>query len=126
MHSKTLLLLIEALGLGALGLDRLYMGCPATGALKFLLFLLVVFFWYINDIIFLVFALSWMIWVIFDYVMVFVNALLNSPYNPFCNKFVYFSDDGGGSWFAVFLILSNVAILSVCGYTYFGPFSLFN
>lgn len=125
MYSKTVLLLIEGLGLGSLGIDRLYMNCPATGALKFMLFLLVALFWYVDETIFNILAFSWFIWVVFDYISVFVNAFLSSPFNPFCKKIVNYSDNDVAPTFAIFLILANFTILAICGYSFFGPFSLF-
>lgn len=125
MYSKTVLLLIEGLGLGSLGIDRLYMNCPATGSLKFMLFLLVALFWYVDETIFNILAFAWFFWVLFDYISVFVNAFLSSPYNPFCNKIVYYSDNDVAPIFAIFLILVDFTVLAICGYSFFGPFSLF-
>jgi TM2 domain-containing membrane protein YozV len=125
MKSKILLVLIETLGLGALGLDRLYLGCPSSGLMKFVLFLLTIFSYYTNDFLFYASSLIWVTWVLFDYVLVFINAFLQSQNNPFCNELVYYNDVDLAPWFLTLLVLVDFAAAILAGCYYLGPFSLF-
>lgn len=122
--SKTFLVLIEALGLGAFGLDRLYAGCPSTGMLKLVLFLSGVFVYYINEWAAAFILTGWALFVLYDYLVVFVNTLVGSACNPFCNAEVYWTDKGPAAWALVLIVLLDLA-LGASGVYAFGPFSFF-
>lgn len=123
--SKSLLILIEALGLGALGLDRLYMNCPGTAALKLLAFIVGVVAYYIDEFIGSFFLLIWFIWAFFDYILVFINALLQSPSSPFCKANITWSDNGFAVWLVLLIILLDFVAASFGVYA-FGPFAIVN
>lgn len=124
-YSKSLLILIEALGLGALGLDRLYMNCPGTAALKLLAFIVGVVVYYIDEFIGTFFLLIWFIWAFFDFILVFVNALLQSPSSPFCKSQMTWSDSGMAVWLVLLIILLDLVAFSFGVYA-FGPFAIVN
>lgn len=99
--SKRVLLAITAAGGSAAGLDRLYMGCRATGLLKLALFSAVAgtaaYEWYTNkeantaapgsgtgfSSILLRLISFLLIWTVFDSVVVFYNALSGSYKVPY-------------------------------------------
>ena len=122
-YSKSLLVMIEALGLGSLGLDRLYMNCPGTAALKLLTFVVGVLVAYIDFAIGGFFLLAWAIWAIFDYVLVFVNALLKRECSPFCNAAVKWTDTGFSMWITLVIIALDLVAFSFGIYA-FGPFAI--
>ena len=123
--SKTFLVLIEALGLGAFGLDRLYAGCPRTGMLKLILLLSGIFAYYINEWLGGFILGAWILFVFYDYIIVFVNTLAGSSCNPFCNADVCWSDKGPAAWILVFIVLLDLS-LAAAGVYAFGPFSFFS
>lgn len=122
--SKTFLVLIESLGLGALGLDRLYAGCTYTGMFKLALFLTGVFMTYVNEWFGAVILSAWLLFVMYDYIIVFVNTLAGSRCNPFCNADVTWTDIGPAAWVLAFIIVIDIALVS-SGIYFFGPLSLF-
>lgn len=122
--SKTFLVLIEALGLGGFGLDRLYAGCFYTGLTKLFLLISGVFLHYVNETIGAIVLSAWMIFVVFDYIIVFVNALAGSMCNPFCNAPVVWIDIGPAAWILSLIIVTDLLLAAYGIYT-FGPFSSF-
>ena len=120
--SKTFLVLIEALGLGAFGLDRLYVGCIYTGMTKLVLLLAGLFLYYVNEFLGLFILTGWSIFVLFDYIIVFVNTLAGSMCNPFCNAPVVWVDIGPAAWVLTLIILVDL-LLAAYGVYSFGPFS---
>ena len=124
-YSKTLLILIEALGLGALGLDRLYMNCPGTAGLKLLAFIVGVLVYYIDEFVGSFFLLIWLIWALYDFIIVFVNAILKSPNSPFCPAKVTWTDNGLALWVVILILILDIVALGFGIYA-FGPFAIVN
>lgn len=122
-YSKALLVMIEALGLGSLGLDRLYMNCPGTAALKLLAFVIGLLVSYIDFAVGGFFLLCWALWAIFDYVLVFVNALLKRECSPFCKAAIKWTDTGFSMFVTILFIGLDLVALGFGVYA-FGPFAL--
>lgn len=93
MKSKVLLGMMETVGLGFLGLDRLYMGCGWTALAKLSSFVIAILLCYMFPTVGLVYALFHFLWTVFDFVLVAVNAATRSPFNPFCRSTVAWDTD---------------------------------
>lgn len=122
--SKTLLVIIESLGLGAFGLDRLYAGCLYTGLTKLLFLVAGIFLCYVNETIGALLLIAWMLFVAYDYIIVLVNTLAGSECNPFCNAPVIWTDKGPAAWVLSLIIILDLVLASY-GLYVFGPFSFF-
>ena len=93
MKSKVLLGMMESVGLGSFGLDRLYMGCRWTALAKLSSFVLAIFLCHMFPPVGLVYALFHIFWTVFDFVLVAVNAATRSLFNPFCRSTVAWDTD---------------------------------
>jgi hypothetical protein len=116
--SKLLMLFLENFAGGALGLDRLYMGCYKQAAAKFGLLaggaLLLLFNSGVPALVYAGFAalIAWALWYVFDYWAVTLNALTSSEHAPstFCDG--HWAPGEVHTGFVVALVLALLQVTS--------------
>jgi hypothetical protein len=92
--SKTVLLVIEALGLGAFGIDRMYMGMYLSGFAKLALLLMVAPLYQISSALSVLAFTVWSMWAMVDSLWVFINAIAGSNALPLGATGVWDSSPG--------------------------------
>ena len=112
--SKIILLLIEMF-VGCFGFDRMYMECYAEGFAKLFLFISIFILFPLSPIAGVIVLSAWLLWTLFDYVVVIGNALARSQHTPwtFCRKSQWGRNGEiqNGFIFAVCIVLFHIACI---------------
>ena len=98
---------------GCFGFDRMYMGCYTEGFAKLLLFISVFILLPLAPIAGIIALCAWILWSLFDYVVVIGNALVRSQHTPwtFCRRSQWGKNGEiqNGFIFALLIVLLHVA-----------------
>ncbi len=112
--NKLVIILLNALGLNAFGIDRMYAGCFRSGFLKLgLLIIAFLCLFYINPIVAAVFGTLWFIFYLVDIIKVIINALTRSKTSPYCQKYKVDESSIEPAFYIVFIVIAVQIVLNV-------------
>ncbi|MCP4970353.1 MAG: hypothetical protein GY932_07160 [Arcobacter sp.] len=112
--NKLVIILLNALGLNAFGIDRMYAGCFRSGFLKLgLLIIAFLCLFYINPIVAAVFGTLWFIFYLVDIIKVIINALTRSKTSPYCQKYKVDESSIEPAFYIVFIVIAVQVVLNV-------------
>lgn len=112
--NKLVIILLNALGFNAFGIDRMYSGCLKSGFLKLgLLIIAFLCLFYINPIVAAVFGSLWFIFYLFDIIKVVINALTKSKTSPYCQKYKVDESSIQPAFYIVFIVIAVQLFLNI-------------
>jgi TM2 domain-containing membrane protein YozV len=112
--NKLVIILLNALGFNAFGIDRMYSGCVKSGFLKLgLLIIAFLCLFYINPIVAAVFGSLWFIFYLFDIIKVVINALTRSKTSPYCQKYKVDESSIQPAFYIVFIVIAVQLFLNI-------------
>ena len=125
LPSKTALVLLENSPIGMIGIDRIYMGSIKTGALKMLIFMMLIFLPIFTFQLQLLIVVTFSLWTLIDWARVMFNAISKSR-SPVLNSnlvpFVSWVDDRDikmAFWISLILLFVEFGLSALVGFVFY-------